>query len=217
MPKRSQDYKNNKGGECNGVERIAHCLRVDWTCPYCGCDLRNAKIISIDHILAQVWGGAKGKHNQIACCGSCNSSKKHKLLADFAAGRGDLEMVKRVRKITRRQLPLEEAKQFLSQSNKEKAKMPRKNAKHKLTTSPNSKANAADDTQLLNEMLEYVDTAIGSLDMVHEALTERHEVVPEIGVSPVEALDNAINNLTNKTLEIRAKRFLTQQSDLDAE
>ncbi len=223
MPKRCETYSGNKGGECTPAERIAHCMRVDWTCPYCGCDLKKANV-SIDHILAQVWGGAKGKQNQIACCGSCNSSKKHKLLSDFAAGRGDQEMVKRVRKITRRQLPLEKAKKFLTESRKEAATMSRKQAKSKSATTKNTDGKASsvndnqlndnqlNDSQLLDEMLEYVDTAIGSLDMVHEALEEGKEIIPEIDVTPTDALDNAINNLTNKALEIKAKRFLANDS-----
>lgn len=102
--KRSASYNGNKGGECSPVERLAHCLRVDFTCPYCGCDLREAKSIHMDHVLAQVWGGAKSDTNIIACCGSCNCSKKHRMLADFAAGRGDAGMISRVRKFQRRSL-----------------------------------------------------------------------------------------------------------------
>jgi 5-methylcytosine-specific restriction endonuclease McrA len=104
MPQRSATYTGNKGGECNAVERLAHCLRCDFMCPYCGCDLKRANVISMDHVVAQVWGGTKSDRNIVACCGSCNSSKKHKLLRDFAAGRGDIEILRRVRRITNRKL-----------------------------------------------------------------------------------------------------------------
>src|SRR5687767_446410 len=125
--KRSENYTINRGGECSPVERLAHCLRVDFTCPYCGIDLKKAKSIHIDHIVAQVWGGSKGEHNQIACCGSCNCSKKHKLLAEFAAGRADAEMVRRVRKIQRRRLPIEQARAILgSDAKNDKVKVERK-------------------------------------------------------------------------------------------
>jgi hypothetical protein len=210
MPKRSKTYTKNKGGECSKVERMAHRLRVEFKCPYCGCDLRKAKSTHIDHVKAQVWGGTKSPKNQVACCGSCNCSKQHKLLSEFATERGDQEIVKRVRRATRRRLPLEKAKEFLGKSPKgEKTVEKDKTAKAKKTSKPQQ---SASDGELLDEMLEYMDVAIGSLDMVQEALEEGHETVPEIGVTPVEALDNAINNITSKTMQIRAKRRLTNEA-----
>ena len=110
---RDANYQGNKGGECNAVERLAHCLRVDFTCPYCGSDLRRVKSIHIDHVLAQVWGGGKGPKNQLACCGSCNSSKKHKLLREWAEGRGDGQIVERVQRLLKRQLPTAQAKKIM--------------------------------------------------------------------------------------------------------
>jgi len=111
--KRSETYTGNKGGECSPVERLAHCLRVDFACPYCLCDLRTAKSIHMDHVLAQVYGGQKSDKNILACCGSCNCSKKHKLLADFAAGRGDMEIVRRVHKLLKRRVPVARAKKIM--------------------------------------------------------------------------------------------------------
>jgi hypothetical protein len=209
MPKRSKSYTRNKGGECTKVERVAHCLRVDFECPYCGCDLRKAKSTHIDHVKAQVWGGTKDPKNQVACCGSCNCSKQHKLLSEFAEERGDKEIVKRVRRATRRRLPLEQAKEFLGESPKgEKTVAKNKPAKANKPTKPQQ---SASDSELLDEVLEFMDTAIGSLDMVQEALEEGQETIPEIGVTPLEALDNAINNMTSKTMKIRAKRVLASE------
>ena len=111
--KRSEVYTGNKGGECNAAERLAHCLRVEWTCPYCGCDLTHAKSVHIDHVLAQVWGGKKDDKNLLACCGSCNSSKQHKPLTEFATRRGDAEMKRRVRRLLKRRVPVERAKTIL--------------------------------------------------------------------------------------------------------
>lgn len=111
--KRADDYKGNKGGEATKAERLAHCERVRWTCPYCGVDLRAVRV-SIDHIRPQVYGGKKGPSNQIACCFSCNSSKQHKALSDFAAAKGDIEMVKRVKRATARKLDVTRAKKLLA-------------------------------------------------------------------------------------------------------
>lgn len=108
--KRADTYNGNKGGECSPVERLAHCIRADWTCPYCGEALEAdangfpTKRVHMDHVLAQVWGGIKSESNIVAACCSCNCSKKHQMLADFASGRGDAGMVARVRRLQRRKL-----------------------------------------------------------------------------------------------------------------
>lgn len=107
---RAATYKGNKGGECSPLERLAQCIRADWTCPYCGEQLEAdasglpTKRVHMDHVLAQVWGGVKSETNIVAACGSCNCSKKHAKLAEFATGKGDAEMVARVRRLQRRKL-----------------------------------------------------------------------------------------------------------------
>jgi len=113
MPQRDPNYNGNKGGECSRLERLAHCLRVEWVCPYCGTDLKEVKIIPIDHVKPQVHGGTKSDKNLIACCGSCNSSKQAKTLADFAVGKSNPEIRSHVRKCLRRKLPVEQAKALM--------------------------------------------------------------------------------------------------------
>lgn len=113
MPERDPNYNGNKGGECSPVERLAHCLRVEFTCPYCGIDLREVKTVSMDHVQPQVYGGTKSERNIIACCGSCNSSKQAKSLADFAAGRKNPEIRSHVRKCLRRKLPVDQARKLM--------------------------------------------------------------------------------------------------------
>jgi 5-methylcytosine-specific restriction endonuclease McrA len=111
--KRDVNYNGNKGGEATRAERLAHCLRVDWTCPYCGRDLRECRI-AIDHVKPQYAGGQKGAKNQVACCIPCNSSKQHKLLSDFAERRADDDMIRRVKRITNRKLNVQRAKNLLA-------------------------------------------------------------------------------------------------------
>lgn len=111
--KRAANYTGNKGGEATKAERLAHCERVRWVCPYCLTDLRAARV-AIDHVKPQYAGGVKGPKNQVACCLSCNSSKQHKALSDFAAAKGDAEIVKRVKRATARKLDVARAKKLLA-------------------------------------------------------------------------------------------------------
>jgi 5-methylcytosine-specific restriction endonuclease McrA len=110
--KKSPAYQGNKGGEATRAERLAHCERVRWECPYCGVDLKTVTV-AIDHVKPQFAGGTKGPNNQIACCISCNSSKQAKTLADFAARKGDAEIIRRVQRALRRELDVEAAKKIL--------------------------------------------------------------------------------------------------------
>lgn len=110
--KRAANYTGNKGGEASKAERLAHCERVRWACPYCGGDLRACRV-AIDHVKPQFAGGAKGASNQIACCVPCNSSKQAKALADFAAYKGDAEIIRRVQRALRRKLDVKGAKELL--------------------------------------------------------------------------------------------------------
>ncbi|RYX80632.1 hypothetical protein EON83_27790 [bacterium] len=111
--KRDANYTGNKGGEATKAERLAHCERVAWTCPYCGTDLRSVRV-AIDHVKPQYAGGKKGPNNQVACCLSCNSSKQAKSLQAFAEAKGDAEIVKRVKRATARKLDVARAKSLLS-------------------------------------------------------------------------------------------------------
>lgn len=112
--KRSENYTGNKGGEATRAERLAHLLRVGFTCPYCGCDLLECRV-AIDHVKPQYAGGQKGAKNQVACCVSCNSSKQHKHLSAFAERRADADMVKRVKRLTARKLDVARAKRLLAE------------------------------------------------------------------------------------------------------
>lgn len=111
--KRDATYTGNKGGEATKAERLAHCERVRWECPYCGADLKTVRV-AIDHIVPQVHGGKKDATNQVACCLSCNSSKQAKSLREFAEAKADAEIVKRVKRATARKLDVARAKSLLA-------------------------------------------------------------------------------------------------------
>lgn len=219
--KRAANYAGNKGGECSKLERLAHCLRVDWTCPYCGGDLKTARVVSMDHVLAQVWGGAKSDTNIVACCGSCNSSKKHKLLKDFAEGRGDAAMVARVHKLKRRSLKkyLAQAKAQLGAARSDgESDVPEDAGRAMNATAPGGehmegKTNYPGDAEMLGELLEYLDVLSGNLDLLHEHLADGAQVVTlddgeETTLAPLDALNNAGLDLTRKVMQLRAQRAL---------
>ncbi len=65
------------------------------------------------HTLAIAQAKNDSDRNLIACCQPCNSSKQAKSLTEFAVGRGDDEIKKRVRRITRRRLPMAQAREIL--------------------------------------------------------------------------------------------------------
>lgn len=79
-----------------------------------------------------------------------------------------------------------------------------------------SQVSGTDDSQLLDEVMEYLEGHIGALDMIHEALEEdRAQVSDEIPRTPAEALNSLTDNLIDKTLEIQAKRALQHSDDGD--
>lgn len=212
MLQRSESYTGNKGGECSPAERLAHLIRCRWECPYCGCSLQGVSV-HIDHVVAQVWGGGKGAKNQVACCASCNCSKKHKLLADFAAGRGDMEIVRRVKKILNRRLPLAKAKKILHEAKpRQRAELRQTMAKK---TTKNSVQEAKElprnDSEVLDQLVEGLEEMVGLYDKIHEGMEsskERQKFEKDFGMTPEEALGRANDQLTMKVIQVRAQRVL---------
>jgi Restriction endonuclease len=82
--------------------RLAIYLRDSFTCLICLKDLRGAhpSDVTLDHIICWIDGGSDHETNLYTCCRSCNSSRKDKPLARFAAP----EALKNIRRNTRRQL-----------------------------------------------------------------------------------------------------------------
>ena len=68
------------------------------------------------------------------------------------------------------------------------------------------------DGELLDGLLEYLDTFNGVLTAVHNALQDGRDTVklrPRAkGVPPLRALDNASLDLTRQTMQVRAQRAL---------
>ena len=72
---------------------------------------------------------------------------------------------------------------------------------------------APTDGELLNELLEYLGTFSGTLDLLVEHFREFAPFVTlddgeQTDVAPVDALDNAANSLVSKCMEVGSKRVL---------
>lgn len=69
-------------------KRLAIYIRDQFTCMYCGTDLRNAAAanITLDHLMCQSHGGSNDATNLVTACRSCNSSRGARSLESFAPG-----------------------------------------------------------------------------------------------------------------------------------
>ena len=68
------------GSRATQALRIAVLERDEWICGYC-----HGGATTMDHIMPRSRGGATALHNLIACCASCNNSKKDKTLQEWIA------------------------------------------------------------------------------------------------------------------------------------
>ncbi len=83
-------------------KRLALYLRDEFTCLYCGRNLKTAAPadITLDHLLPRHFGGTNDPTNLVTACRSCNCSRQDRPWVDFAPG-GARERIEQ-----RRQEPL---------------------------------------------------------------------------------------------------------------
>ena len=79
------------------------------TCVYCGATAAD-DVLTLDHVLARIYGGTNHPSNLVTACRSCNSAKKALSVREFARyisdeGQDPRSIARRVRNATRRQLP----------------------------------------------------------------------------------------------------------------
>jgi len=74
--------------------RLAIYIRDNFTCLYCGRDLkeRAAGEIALDHLHCRVNGGGNENSNLITACRSCNSSRQDREWRQYATG-GAIERI----------------------------------------------------------------------------------------------------------------------------
>jgi len=72
-----------------------------------------------------------------------------------------------------------------------------------------------DDTERLDQVIEYLDDLAGVLGLIHEAITgtarKRAVFVKKFGIEPEAALSNAATDVTRQTIQVRAQRVLAAE------
>lgn len=82
-PRTAYQYRPDRpryGTHVTGELRTAVMERDDWTCRYCG-----VLALTVDHMVPRSRGGATEVGNLVACCASCNRSKKDRTLREWVA------------------------------------------------------------------------------------------------------------------------------------
>lgn len=76
-----------RNGESRHTRRHVIGDRDGWQCRYClrlvtcqRCDPGTAHPMTVDHVLAKVFGGTKALANQVTACEPCNQAKGHQLI-----------------------------------------------------------------------------------------------------------------------------------------
>lgn len=110
---------SNKNGShwIRPVKRLAIYIRDNFTCVYCGKNLKNAKpkLRTLDHVLPRELGGSNRADNLVTACKRCNDAKGIKNLADLCVMRkGDATLVLRVHNALRADVPIMLAKQIMT-------------------------------------------------------------------------------------------------------
>lgn len=79
-------------------KRFAIYLRDDFSCAYCGRDLKAAapEEVNLDHLVPRSLGGGNDASNLITACRSCNCSRGNRAYADYATG-GAVDRIERLR------------------------------------------------------------------------------------------------------------------------
>ena len=101
-------------------KRLAIYLRDGLCCCYCGEGIESGAQLTLDHVKPHSHGGSNGAGNLVTACHRCNSARQDRPVAEFAAGVAsylgvDAEaIVKHVRNVRRRVLPVDEAKAMIA-------------------------------------------------------------------------------------------------------
>jgi 5-methylcytosine-specific restriction endonuclease McrA len=92
-------------------KRFAIYLRDEFTCQYCGTDLRSASAeeVTLDHLKPRIKGGSNAESNLVTACRACNSSRQDRPWTEFAPGGAH----ERIRRTIRRKLDVTAGRDFL--------------------------------------------------------------------------------------------------------
>lgn len=108
-------------------KRLAIYLRDGMACAYCGAKVEDGATLALDHVKAASRGGSNDASNLVTACTKCNSSRGNRSMPKFAASVASYlnhgvkaeDIVRFIRKTTRRSLPMTEAKKLIARRNTE--------------------------------------------------------------------------------------------------
>lgn len=98
--------------------RLAIYLRDGMSCAYCGHAVEEGERLSLDHLVPCVRGGSNAPRNLVTCCSHCNSARGSRPLRTWCravssyTGEAADEIERRVRRLSRRALPRDEAREI---------------------------------------------------------------------------------------------------------
>jgi len=123
MSKQNDERRGWYGGSwVTDLRRLALYLRDGLACVWCLASVEDEGVrLSLDHVKPDLAGGGNGNRNLLTCCFRCNSSRKARTVAEFAAvvarrladGTTPEQVVARVRRAVRRKVRTEEARELI--------------------------------------------------------------------------------------------------------
>lgn len=90
-------------------KRLAIYLRDGLSCVYCGATIEDGAL-TLDHVRPIAKGGTNVASNLVTSCKHCNSARGKQSIARFASP----EVARRIRRQTRRALPMAQAKELIA-------------------------------------------------------------------------------------------------------
>jgi 5-methylcytosine-specific restriction endonuclease McrA len=100
--------------------RLAIYLRDGLCCAYCGHAVEEGERLSLDHLSPASRGGQNDASNLVTCCSHCNSARGNRPLRTWCravsayTGEDAAAIERRVRKLSRRALPRDEAREMIA-------------------------------------------------------------------------------------------------------
>lgn len=102
--------------------RLAIYLRDGLACAYCGDGIETGVMLTLDHVKPHSKGGSDKPANLVTACKTCNSSRGTRSVPAFSRSVAEYrnhdldadEIVRHVRRTTRRSLPRQEARDLIA-------------------------------------------------------------------------------------------------------
>ena len=110
------------GGWIRPEKRLAIYLRDGLACAYCGESVEDGAYLTLDHLRPASKRGSNDPSNLVTACRRCNSSRGNRpvrpfcrAVAEYLNGGVSADQIERhIRRITRRKLPIQQAKDLIA-------------------------------------------------------------------------------------------------------